>query len=478
MMPHSKCLLTGWRSLKGSPCHAQIVAEPNGTRPTSIEMGGMDNYGCLAEWLRINGANLGRANLQASHVAGTGLVANSDMEPGDVVFSIPMHTSLMVYPFDTEHNLKIEATDLPDTAIKLALKLLKERDEGILSPWYPYINSLPKKLPNPMEMAQGLGARHMGSGTFPEIIQTYKRTLDCVVRLGQTHDNAQWALSVVQSRAFGNGMGQELLVPFLDYMNHGDIMNDSVFSEDHQENVVYGWQRSGTANTPECWNIVVKAKRLINEGEELLVSYGDHQNEYFYLFYGFTPMFNMRDDLVLFEGLDTAFGWYCSAYPHRARGWTEEERKKLMSAVKEEGEIGKVIKLNICSDGSVSPIMRNFFTMIFDGQEDQADLALARMCYESVAGLTSFLDDLQQISDAYKGELNLFEYYYAAYHHSITSFAKRMEIPLDKHTSPEQRLSLQKGSRQWWFVVHEALKKQIAWDFILDVCPTKEDLGL
>lgn len=438
----------------------------------------MDKCDCLAEWLTLNGADLDGADVRESRISGTGLVASADMDSGDTVFSIPMHTSLMVYPFDCEDKLDIGSVDLPDTAIKLALKLLREHDGGASSPWFSYIQSLPRKLSNPMEMAKGLNDQHMGSKTFPEILSNYRRTLDCMMAFGRTQDEAQWALSVVQSRAFGNGMGQELLVPFMDFMNHGDMMDDSVFSENHQANVTYGWRKTGDRNSPESWSIVVKANKPISEGEELLVSYGDHQNEYFFLYYGFTPLFNPRDDIVLFDGLDAAFEWYCSAYPHRARGWNQEERKKLMSAVKQDGPMEEVIKLNICSDGAVSPIMLNFLTMMFDGQEEQAQLALARVCYSHLVGLPSFLDDLRQISDAYKGDLNLFEYYYATYHHSITSFERDVDLPMQNISSCTPRPSLDKGSHQWWFIIHEALKKQIAWDYILDVCPSKEDLGL
>lgn len=449
-----------------------------GSTPSVVDCSGMDQFGCLMEWLVRNGADLRGVKIEKSAIAGLGLVAQEDFGENEVILQIPMHSSLMVYPFDEEQGVSIPSKDLPDTAIKLALRLLNENQRGRKSPWFPYIDALPKELTNPEEMGNSSVHPHTGSRTFPKILENYRKTMRFLVSCGKSEQEARWALGVVQSRAFGNGMGQELLVPLLDSINHGDHDVDGVFSDEYQANVVYGWQKMGDTNAPKDWSIVVKSRRAISEGEELLVSYGDHENEYFYLYYGFVPMFNPRDDLVVFESLDDALNWYCTTYPERAN-FTEEERRKLLAEIKAEGETGEIIKLNICADGSVSPIMIDFFKMLFDGNIEAAEFAIARACFDHLRKLPSFLADLECLSRTFKGELNIFQYYHVTYRKNITKFLEKLDLPFEEtFTGSVCEDNLKRGSQVWWFTAHEALKKLIAWDFILDLEPPPSALGL
>ena len=54
----------------------------------------------------------------------------------------------------------------------------------------------------------------------------------------------------------------------------------------------------------------VKATRDIEEGEELTFSYGERSSTDFLVHYGFVPLRNPRDDVVLFEDVDAALDWY------------------------------------------------------------------------------------------------------------------------------------------------------------------------
>lgn len=473
--------LTGLKELKavGKPLMSTTTNNRmKGSTPSVIDCSGMDQSTCLMEWLMCNGADLGGVKIEKSAISGLGVVAKEDFAENEVVLQIPMQSALMVYSFDKEQDVQIPSKDLSDTAIRLALRLLNETRLGRESPWFPYIDALPKELTNPEKMDSSLVHPHTGSKTFPIILENYKKTISFLVSCGTSEEEAGWALAVVQSRAFGNGMGQEILVPLLDSMNHGDNIVDGVFSEEYEANIVYGWQKMGDTDAPKDWSIVVKSRRAISEGEELLLSYGDHENEYFYLYYGFVPMFNSRDDLVIFESLNDAFNWYCTTYPERTN-FTEGEKRELLAEVSTQGEVGEIIKMNICADGSVSPIMLNFLAMLFDGNTEQAEIAIARACFDNLRKLPNFLDDLEALSATFDGELNVFEYYLATYKRSIPLFLKSLELSVeemcDAHSSKNE---LQRGSPRWWFTVHEALKKLIAWDFILEIEPSRAALGL
>lgn len=71
------------------------------------------------------------------------------MIKGDFIMNLPMHLTMMVYPKDSEEQLEISDDDLPDTQIKLTIKLLKEKHKGRNSEFWPYIESLPKDMINP-----------------------------------------------------------------------------------------------------------------------------------------------------------------------------------------------------------------------------------------------------------------------------------------------------------------------------------------
>jgi len=148
-----------------------------------------------------------------------------------------------------------------------------------------------------------------------------------------TEDDIRWSLAVIQSRSFGNGMGQEVLIPFVDMMNHGDLDTNELFLEHPLANVTYGWYQSGDGTGPESWTMVIKARNTILEGEELFVSYGDHSNEYFLLYYGFVPLYNPRDEFVLFQNLDEILSWYFDRKPDARGSITDEQLEVSMIIV-------------------------------------------------------------------------------------------------------------------------------------------------
>jgi len=62
-----------------------------------------------------------------------------------------MNLTVMVCPDDEERSIQVEDSDLPDTVIRLAIKLLrlvKEKSSLVTA----YVDAMPRCLPNPSSM--------------------------------------------------------------------------------------------------------------------------------------------------------------------------------------------------------------------------------------------------------------------------------------------------------------------------------------
>lgn len=54
----------------------------------------------------------------------------------------------------------------------------------------------------------------------------------------------------------------------------------------------------------------VVATTDIMDGDELCFSYGERSNDDFFVHYGFVPLRNPRDEVILFESVESALDWY------------------------------------------------------------------------------------------------------------------------------------------------------------------------
>ncbi len=61
------------------------------------------------------------------------------------------------------------------------------------------------------------------------------------------------------------------------------------------------------------------ARQDIPEGQEILLSYGDRNNDDFFLHYGFVPLRNPHDDAVLFQDLTGALDWHYEHFKPEVR---------------------------------------------------------------------------------------------------------------------------------------------------------------
>lgn len=53
----------------------------------------------------------------------------------------------------------------------------------------------------------------------------------------------------------------------------------------------------------------------VEEGEEALISYGNNSSWSYLLFYGFVPLRNVHDRVVLFDNLLEAVDWFLDRFP-------------------------------------------------------------------------------------------------------------------------------------------------------------------
>lgn len=161
----------------------------------------------------------------------------------------------------------------------LMLKLLKEYELGDESPWFPWLNSLPKYFSN------GASMTNVCFECLPPLVSSLamkERTnfmaLDNVMHApflsDETKSNKElikWAFQIVYTRSFEaiDDSGDLLLVPMADYFNHGT---------DPEIDISYDDQGNCYAQTT----------RDVPAGSPLRISYGDPTNpSYLFARYGF-----------------------------------------------------------------------------------------------------------------------------------------------------------------------------------------------
>ena len=72
-------------------------------------------------------------------------------------------------------------------------------------------------------------------------------------------------------------------------------------------------------NPSEGFQMHLVARQDIPEGQEILLSYGDRNNDDFFLHYGFVPLRNPHDDAVLFQDLTDALDWHYKHFKPEVR---------------------------------------------------------------------------------------------------------------------------------------------------------------
>ena len=160
----------------------------------------------------------------------------------------------------------------------LMLKILAEWEKGDQSPWYPWLNALPRFYSNAVSMT------HLCYTCLPALMSIYamrERTnmnnllfKDVPFLSAETKSNFDvwiWAYQVVYTRSFeaDDGSGDLRIVPVGDYFNHGT-----------HTNIAMGYDEGG--------NYHVQTTADVPAGSQLLTSYGCPTNpSYLFARYGF-----------------------------------------------------------------------------------------------------------------------------------------------------------------------------------------------
>jgi hypothetical protein len=163
----------------------------------------------------------------------------------------------------------------------LLLQVMKQYQFGSQSPWFPWLNSLPRFFSNGSSMTHFCCSECLpplvGSLANQErlrFIQFFKalQFVDRNVLSESTKGNralAKWAFAVVYTRCVPF-QGDVVIVPVADMFNHGSV----------QPNVMIQWDNDG--------NCYVLATQDIPAGSSLRMSYGDPTNpSYLFARYGF-----------------------------------------------------------------------------------------------------------------------------------------------------------------------------------------------
>lgn len=158
------------------------------------------------------------------------------------------------------------------------LKILKEYELGDKSPWYYWMNSLPRYFCNGASMTDfcfgclppyAAGLALSEKSRMKQFVQALDNVSFLSLESKRDVDLTTWAYNVVFTRSMENEWGDTTLVPIVDYFNHGAEAN--VY-------ITYDVDGNGYAYTA----------RDIAPAEPLLFTYGDSTNpSYLLARYGF-----------------------------------------------------------------------------------------------------------------------------------------------------------------------------------------------
>mmetsp|Transcript_3417 Transcript_3417/g.9820 ORF Transcript_3417/g.9820 Transcript_3417/m.9820 type:complete len:533 (-) Transcript_3417:2061-3659(-) len=253
-----------------------------------------------------------------------GLVALKSAATGAELLRIPLRIALTDHPEDKESNALLY-TGAP-WSIRLAAKILREKAKGPESVYQCYLNVLPKSVPSPLtgftwEEMQELQYQAVLTDVYETdwlAADGYSRSSPEAIG-GASEEEFRWALSVVHSRTFGSaspqgGVGVRMMVPLVDMINHagdwGGVVNGAASKSVSPLDVVV-WELVPPSSDSGEWEMAVKAIRPIEEGQEIVMSYGERDNNDFLVHYGFVPEANPHDSVQLFsDGSREAAEWF------------------------------------------------------------------------------------------------------------------------------------------------------------------------
>lgn len=150
------------------------------------------------------------------------------------------------YEFGSEASAAERTLKLSDhTPFYLFLKVLKEYELGENSPWYTWLNSMPRFYSNAASMTDfcysclpPYAAKQ--SQLEKSRLKRFQLALDEITFISdenkRNEDLTKWAYNVVNTRYQENEGGDFCLIPMVDYFNHGGTETDVYISYDEEGN--------------------------------------------------------------------------------------------------------------------------------------------------------------------------------------------------------------------------------------------------
>ena len=324
-----------------------------------------DNLSNFLSWLIANGVE-GIGHPTDSKIAlfngengERGIVAIAPLRKGESFAKIPLRLAITDFNDNDNDNSdssaaqkqKQQEREQHPWSVRLAMKLIDYAMQGDTNPWAPYLRVLPPTVPSPL-------TQFTWEDTKSIAYEPARREYDATVFLSTsfaslsstrastsaktqsphdgggsssdiTQDTFDWALSVVHSRTFGTPMGGRrgavirMLVPLVDFLNHaGDqefFSGSGSGNESENGSAVVAtdnvrWDIVRKLGAQQEYVMILTTTRDIQQGEELLLSYGERSNDDFFIHYGFVPPRNVHDSVVLFENIETAIDWLLDKY--------------------------------------------------------------------------------------------------------------------------------------------------------------------
>ena len=230
---------------------------------------------------------------------GRGLVATKDLMPGEIVLRIPLSETIIVEMEQSDHQGLID----DPWAGKLAVKLLERQRRGNANKdSSKYSDALPLPPPTP---TRGWSVQALQTLEDVDILQNIETQREWQNQQWKTfgedftsedkttpgdHQRFLDALDLVSSRTIRCG-SKFMLVPFLDMANHASRDEGGGFYKIIDANGPLGTRKKEIA--------LQVGDRGINVGDEVLLDYGDRNNDEWLLYYGFLPNRNSAESLIL-----------------------------------------------------------------------------------------------------------------------------------------------------------------------------------
>ena len=230
---------------------------------------------------------------------GRGLVATKDLMPGETVLRIPLSETIIVETEQSDHQGLID----DPWAGKLAVKLLERQRRGNANKdSSKYSDALPLPPPTPTRGWSVQALQTLEDVDTLQKIETQRKwqnqqwktfgedfTSEDKITPGD-HQRFLDALDLVSSRTIRCG-SKFMLVPFLDMANHA--------SRDEGGGFYKIIDAKGPLGTRKKEIALKVGDRGINVGDEVLLDYGDRNNDEWLLYYGFLPNRNSAESLIL-----------------------------------------------------------------------------------------------------------------------------------------------------------------------------------